>query len=294
VQSLLAVTQPEFLLRWFASVRKPDNDLKRAAFLAFQIKSGRLLPDLDDTTKAILDDVLPKELRLVPLLPSETLATRLPLPSPDDTNKDYAKRLSTALPQVRKIRKAMVGDLKGKPREIQLRILTTAQSMETKTADAIEAGPIPPGLTAEERARHLIGIKKLANEFREYALKFENAAVKVREREPASASTATSVSTSAFASESGTGTSLGLPPLHMAMWPWPEHPSTPIIRDLANSGRLAAALIALDLLKTAKRLSSDDHIALRAGALLTASRSEAMQHSVYRELKAEKKESLWH
>lgn len=161
VQSLLAITQPDLLLRLFEGMQKPSTDFKQVVFLAFQIKSGRLLPALDDKTKVILDEVLPKELRPLPLLPSETLATRLP-------------------------------------------------------------------------------------------------------------------------------------PLHMAMWPWPEHPSTSIIRDLANHGRLAAALIALDLLKAAKRLSPEDHIALRSGALLTASRSEAMQHYVYRELKTENKESLWH
>jgi hypothetical protein len=94
---------------------------------------------------------------------------KVTFPSAKLSFQKYNAAVEKLVPTVKKIREKILKSFKDATIEQKLLIVPEAETLEAKTAKAIEEAPLPPGLDDLQKADYQSGINELAKEFVEQA-----------------------------------------------------------------------------------------------------------------------------
>ncbi len=197
-------------------------------------------------------------------------------PNSKSNFKTYNAAVEKLVPAVKKIREKIQKSFKDSSIEQKLLIAPEAETLEARTAKAIEEAPLPPGLDDLQKADYQAGINELAKEFVEqsveYKKMFEGLSEKMIEITKQKAADV-------------------LPEIDMNKWIWPASDSVKKAMALQSISNIQAHLY-LDAQLAEKRINESDHLVTRVGLLALSQNTEVMRNYIKQELQQQQKDDL--
>lgn len=260
-----ALTLPENLIKEFTAQAPKTESEKKLLLLALQVDQKRVDPVVPAKLRSALKGVY--EGAAAASGPSKAMKdiSKIVFPTSKTAKSKYETQAQEAAEKVRAVRTRVVKDLEGRSPVEQLEILKAAEKAEVRTAEVLEAAPLPEGLAKKEVAEYKAAIAELAGEFTKQASEYRKIAAGVEKN----------------AAASSPALPLAFPALDR--WPTPKGDATEVVEDLLKKKNHAGALIALDQWKT-EGLGGNAYFELRTRVLFSQPANPGLARYIASEL----------
>jgi hypothetical protein len=274
---LLVLLKPNMALDYFRKTKVTEANTPELYLLALKMQHQSDIFNLTPTDKKILGalaDSVKKNSNDSPALLEEIRQVKFPTAKMN--SKKYNAVVEVLVPSVKKIREKILKSFADSSIEQKLLIVPEAETLEARTAKAIEEAPLPSGLDELQKAEYQSGINELAKEFVdqsiEYKKMFNGLSEKMIEI------------TKLRAAEL-------LPEINMTKWIWPDTDIAKKALTLQSTANIQAFFY-LDAQISEKAISEADYTTTRVGLLALSQNSEVMRDYIKQELEQQKNEEL--
>lgn len=277
VLGLLAVSRPQVAISGLASKKKLDAHERTLLLFALRLAHGKQLFPVDAKLARLLGSSLPATMRSAAEFPLMAAIGKVPLISAKARGRAIERGVEKASGPLRRLRARYTKEAGRLPTAYRVQSAGALAAREKALGEAILRSPLPAGLAAAEKEKYKAAIADAAKEFLDQAAQYERI-VQESSEAAAEGETAASVPFSNFSEES---------------WPWPASAGFPLDqwRKDARSGHLDRALVGLEAARI-RGLDAKEALAIRAGLVLSAYKSEPARRFVYDELKGGGREDL--
>lgn len=274
---LIVLLKPNLALEYLKKSKANDPNKADLYLLALKMQHKTDEFNLSNEDKKILgkkaESIHAKATTQPPILAEMKKVT---FPSAKLSFQKYNAAVEKLVPTVKKIREKILKSFKDATIEQKLLIVPEAETLEAKTAKAIEEAPLPPGLDDLQKADYQSGINELAKEFveqaGEYKKMFDGLSEKMIEISKQKAADV-------------------LPEIDMNKWIWPNNEVVKKALALQATSSIQAHLY-IDAQLAEKFLSEIEHSTTRAGLLAMNQNSEVMREYIKQELLQQQREEL--
>ncbi len=274
---LLVLLKPNLALDYFKKSKTQEANRADLYLLALRMQHQSDDFVMSSADKKILGkkaDNVQSKATAHPALLNEIRAVKLP--SPKLSFQKYNAAVEKLVPTVKKIRAKIQSSFAEASIEQKLLIVPEAETLEAKTAKAIEEAPLPPGLDDVQKADYQAGINDLAKEFveqsGEYKKMFDGLSEKMVEITKQKAADV-------------------LPEIDMNKWIWPSVEITKKALALQGTSGIQAHLY-IDAQLAEKLLTDSDHLTTRVGLLAMSQNTDVMRDYIKQELQQQQKDDL--
>ena len=161
ILSLVALSNPEIVIRYFNQALPVDDKEKRIWILSRQMNEGSKILTLTNREVQFLSTMRTSEFTAVAPLKSERLSKFIEFPQTTWSQEKLARITPDAMERIKSIRLQIKKDLIGQTFDVQKRIITNGINIEKKMAWFFDESPIPPGIGGAE----LLDYKKEIDNF---------------------------------------------------------------------------------------------------------------------------------
>lgn len=274
---LIVLLKPNLALEYLKKTKRPEANRADLYLLALKLhhKSDEFALTSED--KKILgkkSEAIQTKATSQPAILTEIKAVKFP--GAKLSFQKYNAAVEKLVPAVKKIREKIMKSFQDATIEQKLMIVPEAETLEAKTAKAIEEAPLPPGLDDLQKADYQAGINELAKEFveqsSEFKKMFDGLSQKMIEISKQKATDA-------------------LPEIDLNKWIWPNNDIVKKALALQAQSGIQAHLY-LDAQMAEKFLSEIEHVTTRAGLLAMNQNTSVMRDYIKQELLQQQREEL--
>ncbi len=276
ILGVLALTQPQTVIQYASVYSSTSPSIKKLGMLALKIreKSDTLSDDM--RANRSLASILPTEDQSMSSFRKQVSEVQFPKAGQSPTQT--AKLTATAVSQVRKVRQQISGKIRGQSSANQIEVLQAAIRLEEQAATAIEKSPLPNGIDEKQKLQYMQNLTDAAGEFRDQAKEFRKTLDTIMVH-------------SGEADQKRAESELPMP-INLSKWPWPASPIKDRVMRFIQEDNRVAALIMLDLRKSANLMSASDYFQYRSGILLSTPNNPPMAKFVLNELREARQERI--
>lgn len=268
---LLALTDQDAALAYFAKQKKWGEFEKKMVFLAITLKKGSMDFSFAPEDFKKLAGVVPD--RMAPVIETKTEIKLKGLVFPDASMNatKYNKTVEGLVDGVRATRALWNKDFGALNMYRQLSILARLIEAERKSGDFLRNSPPPPGLSDAQKVEYQRGLSELSTEFERQSAEYQKIFDELEKRR---------------VYQEDQDKLKELPEIDINAWGWTQDRIVGRAKELAGLGNHFAALLFMDAHLGAKNLPPNLYYRGRTGVLLMLNGSRPMRRYVRDELDA--------